>query len=76
MAEKLKQKLSSHEKMLASKEFIKLQRAEAIKEGDSIKPKLDLLIKKSKELQSQIEEDISKRYKGRPVNLIAGASIL
>lgn len=62
--------------MLASIECVKLQRTETIKEGEAIKPKVDLLIQKSKELQGWIEEDISKRYKGRPVNLIAGANIL
>ncbi|EEB12105.1 conserved hypothetical protein [Pediculus humanus corporis] len=76
MTDKLKQKLNAHEKMLASKEAIKIQRADAIKEAESIQPKINLLIKKAKELQKWIEDDISKRYKGRPVNLIAGANIL
>ena len=76
MTDKLKQKLNAHEKMLASKEAIKIQRADAIKEAESIQPKINLLIKKAKELQRWIEDDISKRYKGRPVNLIAGANIL
>lgn len=62
--------------MLASKESIKLQRAEAVKEGESIKPKVEVLVKKSKELQGLIEDDISNRYNGRPVNLIAGANLL
>lgn len=76
LAEKLKHKLASYEKMLASREFVKNQKQEAITEGVALQPKVDVLIEKSKELQESIEKDISKRYNGRPVNLMAGAYIL
>lgn len=43
---------------------------EALQEQAALEPKLDLLLEKTKELQKLIEADISKRYNGRPVNLM------
>lgn len=62
--------------MLTARELVKNQKEEVIKEGTALQPKVDVLIEKSKELQDLIEKDISKRYNGRPVNLMAGAYIL
>lgn len=62
--------------MLASKEFVKRQQVEVMKETEALNPKLNLLIEKTKELQELIEQEISKKYNGRPVNLIAGANLL
>ncbi|XP_044529154.1 CDK5 regulatory subunit-associated protein 3 isoform X2 [Gracilinanus agilis] len=66
----LQQKLKQSELLALKKELMVQKRQEALQEQASLEPKLDLLIEKTKELQKLIEADISKRYNGRPVNLM------
>ncbi|XP_051850672.1 CDK5 regulatory subunit-associated protein 3 isoform X1 [Antechinus flavipes] len=66
----LRQKLKQSELLALKKELMIQKRQEALEEQASLEPKLDLLIEKTKELQKLIEADISKRYNGRPVNLM------
>lgn len=42
----------------------------------NIEPSVKLLIEKTKELQKEIQEDISNRYKRRPVNIVGGINML
>ncbi|XP_027527846.1 CDK5 regulatory subunit-associated protein 3-like, partial [Neopelma chrysocephalum] len=70
VSELLKQKLKQAELLLAKKEAMAQKRREALAEQGSLEPKLDRLLEKTKELQKLIEADISKRYGGRPVNLM------
>ncbi|XP_027575499.1 CDK5 regulatory subunit-associated protein 3 [Pipra filicauda] len=70
VSELLKQKLKQAELLLAKKEVMAQKRREALAEQGSLEPKLDRLLEKTKELQKLIEADISKRYGGRPVNLM------
>ncbi|NWR90583.1 CK5P3 protein, partial [Furnarius figulus] len=70
VTELLKQKLRQAELLLAKKEVMAQKRQEALAEQGSLEPKLDRLLEKTKELQKLIEADISKRYGGRPVNLM------
>ncbi|XP_034234687.1 CDK5 regulatory subunit-associated protein 3 [Thrips palmi] len=76
LAATLKQKLSLVDKSITQQ---KLVNAKGIEHGElakELRPKLELIISKTKELQSQIEADISKKYKGRPVNIMGGVSTL
>ncbi|XP_036612937.1 CDK5 regulatory subunit-associated protein 3 [Trichosurus vulpecula] len=66
----LRQKLKQSDLLALKKELMVQKRQEALQEQASLEPKLDLLIEKTKELQKLIEADISKRYNGRPVNLM------
>ncbi|NWR38211.1 CK5P3 protein, partial [Tachuris rubrigastra] len=70
VSELLRQKLKQAELLLAKKEVMAQKRREALAEQASLEPKLDRLLEKTKELQKLIEADISKRYGGRPVNLM------
>ncbi|KAJ6658214.1 hypothetical protein lerEdw1_001481 [Lerista edwardsae] len=74
VTELLHQKLKQAELLLLKKDLMVQKRQEALEEQTSLEPKLDLLVQKTRDLQKLIEEDISKRYNGRPVNLM-GASL-
>ncbi|NXD16917.1 CK5P3 protein, partial [Nothocercus nigrocapillus] len=70
VSELLQQKLKQAELLLLKKETMSRKRQEALAEQGALEPKLDRLLEKTKELQKLIEADISKRYSGRPVNLM------
>ncbi|NXN95368.1 CK5P3 protein, partial [Rhinopomastus cyanomelas] len=70
VSELLRQKLKQADLLLAKKATMGQQREEALAEQGALEPKLDRLLEKTKELQKLIEADVSKRYGGRPVNLM------
>ncbi|NXJ96995.1 CK5P3 protein, partial [Corythaixoides concolor] len=70
VSELLRQKLKQAQLLLAKKEVMSQKRREALAEQGALEPKLDRLLEKTKELQQLIEADVSKRYSGRPVNLM------
>nr|CAD7398388.1 unnamed protein product [Timema cristinae] len=76
LANSLKQKLAAAEKLVASQEVVRQRRSEAHSEANKLRPKLKLVIDKTKQLQAEIQQDISKKYKGRPVNLMGGVNTL
>lgn len=70
VTELLQQKLKQSQLLALKKELMLQKQQEALREQAALEPKLDLLLEKTKELQKLIEADISKRYNGRPVNLM------
>uniref|UniRef100_A0A8C3CAY2 CDK5 regulatory subunit associated protein 3 n=1 Tax=Cairina moschata TaxID=8855 RepID=A0A8C3CAY2_CAIMO len=70
VSELLQQKLRQAELLLAKREALGQKRQEALAEQGNLEPKLDRLLDRTRELQRLIEADISKRYGGRPVNLM------
>ncbi|VTJ55360.1 Hypothetical predicted protein [Marmota monax] len=74
VTEFLQQKLKQSQLLALKKELMVQKQQEALQEQAALEPKLDLLLEKTKELQKLIEADISKRYSGRPVNLM-GTSV-
>ncbi|CAK1579094.1 unnamed protein product [Parnassius mnemosyne] len=72
----LEQKLSVCAKMSRLAERESERRAAAESRAADLRPMLTRLIQRTKELQAQIESDISKKYKGRPVNIIGGVKFL
>lgn len=70
VSELLQQKLKQAELLLAKREALSQKRQEALAEQGALEPKLDRLLETTRELQRLIEADISKRYGGRPVNLM------
>ncbi|XP_037779310.1 CDK5 regulatory subunit-associated protein 3-like [Penaeus monodon] len=71
LAASLRSKLTVADKFVISQEGVRQRRLEAQQEQQKVHPKLALMIERSKELKVNIEEHISKRYKNRPVNLMA-----
>ncbi|XP_037665103.1 CDK5 regulatory subunit-associated protein 3 isoform X2 [Choloepus didactylus] len=70
VTEFLQQKLKQSQVLALKKELMVQKQQEALQEQAALEPKLDLLLEKTRELQKLIEADISKRYNGRPVNLM------
>ncbi|XP_056368264.1 CDK5 regulatory subunit-associated protein 3 isoform X2 [Oenanthe melanoleuca] len=66
----LRQKLLQAELLLAKREALAQQRRQALAEQAALEPRLQQLQDRAKELQKLIEADLSKRYGGRPVNLM------
>ncbi|XP_032935174.1 CDK5 regulatory subunit-associated protein 3 isoform X4 [Catharus ustulatus] len=66
----LRQKLLQAELLVAKRDALAQQRRRALAEQAALEPKLQQLQDSTKELQKLIEADISKRYGGRPVNLM------
>ncbi|CAN7983976.1 unnamed protein product, partial [Ixodes hexagonus] len=76
LVETLQQKLYQADKMLQSQEAVVARRQEALEEQRQLQPKLDLVLLKTRQLQKQIQEEISKRYKDRPVNIMGGINVM
>jgi len=76
LAHCLTQKVDVADKLVASQEAVRQRGIEAAEEAKTLEPKLKLIIAKTKELQGEIECDISKRYKNRPVNIMGGVNVL
>ncbi|XP_052091242.1 CDK5 regulatory subunit-associated protein 3-like [Mytilus californianus] len=66
----LKQILTLADKMTFHEKEMVVKKEEAIQEQTEIQPKLDMIIKKTKEVQKQMETEISKKYKDRNVNIM------
>ncbi|XP_015471959.1 CDK5 regulatory subunit-associated protein 3 [Parus major] len=66
----LRQKLLQSELLLAKRDALAQRRQQALAEQAALEPKLQQLQETTKELRGLIEADISKRYGGRPVNLM------
>ncbi|KFO34927.1 CDK5 regulatory subunit-associated protein 3 [Fukomys damarensis] len=74
VTESLQQKLKQSQLLALKRELMVQKQQEALQEQAALEPKLDLLLEKTRELQGLSEADISRRYGGRPVNLL-GASL-
>ncbi|XP_050538787.1 CDK5 regulatory subunit-associated protein 3 isoform X2 [Daktulosphaira vitifoliae] len=68
------QKINNIEKMINSQIAVTNKKQELANEHSCLVPKLKLIQQKNKELIKEIEMDISKKYKNRPVYII-GASL-
>lgn len=76
LVDTLQQKLYLADKNLQSREAVATRRQEALEEQRQLQPKLDLILAKIRQLQKQVQDDISKRYKGRPVNIMGGINVM
>ncbi|WAR04458.1 CK5P3-like protein [Mya arenaria] len=66
----LRQTLTLADKMVFYEKEMVSRRDEAINEERELQPRVQELVKKTKVLQKQMEGEISKKYKGRPVNIM------
>ncbi|KAJ8922458.1 hypothetical protein NQ315_004405 [Exocentrus adspersus] len=72
----LNQKLAAVEKMKANKAVLEKKISELRSEARGIEPVIKLLIERTKQMQRDIQEDVSKKYKGRVVNIVGGINML
>ncbi|XP_033216908.1 CDK5 regulatory subunit-associated protein 3 isoform X2 [Belonocnema kinseyi] len=72
----LKQKLALVEKMKSLQTVTREKRDVTRKQVLEIQPVLKLVIQRTRELQNEIEKDISKKYKNRIVHLTGGVNTL
>lgn len=70
LADSLQQKLKVSEKLATSIKVMADKRQAAIIDQRDLEPKLEIIRTKTKELQGQISQEISKKYKNRPVNIM------
>ncbi|TNN65323.1 CDK5 regulatory subunit-associated protein 3 [Liparis tanakae] len=70
VSEVLRQKLKQADILLLKGATMVEKRQEALEEQSRLEPRVNLLAGCTRELQKMIEEDISKRYNNRPVNLM------
>lgn len=76
IADSLLQKLQISEKLLNQVSALKKKSKEAAETQIETIPKLEILVKKTKTLQSQIEREISSRYKDRKVNIMGEINLI
>ena len=72
LVDSLKAKLSLVDKMIILNKVVQERQDAAIQEQAIVQAKLKLIKEKAQELQKDIEQDVSKRYKNRPVNIMGG----
>uniref|UniRef100_A0AAR2IY57 CDK5 regulatory subunit associated protein 3 n=1 Tax=Pygocentrus nattereri TaxID=42514 RepID=A0AAR2IY57_PYGNA len=70
VSDMLRQKLKQADILVLKRASVAEQRQKALEEQAKLEPRIDLLATRTKELQKQIEADISKRYNNRHVNLM------
>ena len=76
LRDSLRQKLASADKMVMNEKEASAVRRAAEEEGEALKPQLDALKAQTKDLKSRLEEDLTKKYNGRKVNVIGEVNTL
>ncbi|KAG5311500.1 CK5P3 protein, partial [Acromyrmex insinuator] len=72
----LKQKLNLIDRMVTQQESVRQKQDDTRNHINKLRPLLKLIIQRTKELQTEIEQDISKKYKNRMVHLTGGVNTL
>ncbi|XP_014475688.1 PREDICTED: CDK5 regulatory subunit-associated protein 3 [Dinoponera quadriceps] len=72
----LRQKLNLIGRMVAQQESMRQKQEDAQNQTDKLRPLLKLVVQRTRELQTEIEQDISKKYKNRTVHLTGGVNTL
>lgn len=72
----LKQKLFLAERIKQNRGLLEEQVKQYRNETRAIEPLIKVIIASSKELQQEVQADISKKYKGRIVNIVGGVNML
>jgi len=76
LRDSLRQKLASADKMVMNEKETAAVRRAAEEEGEALKPQLDVLKAQTKDLKLRLEEEITKKYNGRKVNVIGEVNTL
>ncbi|KAH0543094.1 hypothetical protein KQX54_000585, partial [Cotesia glomerata] len=69
LSEMIEQKRGMMEKMIAIQQKNVEKQNEVTREINDLQPLLNIVIQRTKELRTDIERDISKKYQSRPVQL-------
>lgn len=69
-------KRKSIERYSKNQEQYKLRQKDLVREENEINEKLKLIIKKTKELQKFVSEDLSKKYNGVRINIMGEINLL
>ncbi|CAG9763501.1 unnamed protein product [Ceutorhynchus assimilis] len=72
----LKQKLLVIDRMVTAKDLLEKKIEEMGEEIRKLEPVIKMLVEKTKQLQKNIQEDLSEKYKGRIVNIVGGVNTL
>lgn len=72
----LQQKLNVVDRIRKNKKLLEEKISQTKEDIKQLIPAIDKIIQSTKTLQKQIEEDISKKYKNRQVNIIGGVNVL
>lgn len=72
----LTQKLTLGDRMRATRKVLEDKSAQTADEIRKLGPVIKSLFERSKEMQREIQEDISKKYNGRTVNLVGGVNAI
>ncbi|BFZ06477.1 hypothetical protein BsWGS_09515 [Bradybaena similaris] len=76
LRDSLRQKLVLADKMALSEKEMAGTRLEAIQEEKELEPQLEVLRKQTKVIKKQLEEEISKKYNDRKVNIVGEINTL
>ncbi|XP_044763607.1 CDK5 regulatory subunit-associated protein 3 [Coccinella septempunctata] len=76
LTSQLNQKLSQVNRMKTSKADMETKVSNCQKEAKELEKQTLRVITQTKEIQKQIEQDVSAKYKGRVVNLVGAISVL
>ncbi|XP_076625123.1 CDK5 regulatory subunit-associated protein 3 isoform X1 [Colletes latitarsis] len=76
IVDSIKENLCLIDKMVVLQRTMRRKREKTAEEANALRPLLQLVIQRTKELQAEIEQDISKKYKNRIVHLTGGISTL
>ncbi|XP_063992598.1 CDK5 regulatory subunit-associated protein 3 [Diachasmimorpha longicaudata] len=76
LAGTLQQKLVLADKMIAMQNSVKVKQEDVRERASALQAVLKVVVQRTRELQSEIEKDISKKYKNRKVHLTGGISTL
>lgn len=76
VANSLQQNLRLADKMEGNKTTLAEKRRASAVEQSRLQPALKKLIERTKELQADIEQSISKKYNNRPVHITGGVTSL
>ncbi|XP_052239555.1 CDK5 regulatory subunit-associated protein 3-like [Dreissena polymorpha] len=70
LRDSLRQTLTLADKMVFYEKEMVSRRYAAIEEEQELHPRVAFMVKRTKEMQKQMEKEISKKYKDRPVNIM------
>ena len=76
MANSLQQHMKLADKMVANQKSAAEKRKATAVEQSRLQPLLKRLVEQTKQLQAQVEQQISKKYNNRPVHITGGITTL
>jgi len=76
LAESVTQYTTLGDRMRRNRDHVALRRVEAEEENQRTLPQIDALRRKTKELQKHIEDEISRKYDNRPVNIMGEINLI